>query len=78
MQSILCDICKVEIREDAQELTRVSGRVATSQEGGTMIVNRQNTSIHVLCKCCADWLSGAQVHLGDHFDAEARGRVRAG
>ena len=39
MQSILCDICKAEIREDAQELTRVSGRVATSQEGGTMIVN---------------------------------------
>ncbi len=78
MQSILCDICKIEIREDAQELTRVNGRVATSQEGGTIMVNRQKLSIYVLCARCADWLSGAQVHLSDHFDAEARGRVRAG
>lgn len=34
MQSVLYEICMAEIREDAQELTRVNGKVATSQDGG--------------------------------------------
>lgn len=75
MQTILCDTCRAEIHETAQELVRISGRVANAMDGGTVIANRQTISMHILCDRCADWLMGAQVHLTDHLDATARRRA---
>jgi hypothetical protein len=78
MQSILCDICKAEIRETAQELLRVTGTVASTLDTGARIVNRQAMSMHMLCDGCAGWLVGAQAHLVDYFAASAGGRAQAG
>lgn len=76
MQTILCDTCKAEIHETAQELVRISGRVANAMDSGPVIANRQTMSMHILCDRCADWLLGAQAHLAESLSPVSRRRVR--